>query len=110
MTQEKLYDLETLGRSITDTCKCIKTLSALYKGREFLAKGLRNKYPNMSIDAIRSTLWKQECEQAKNLQISFDELRMCAFSLGWNIDHKDMEHEVKLLVEKETVNLNDINL
>lgn len=110
MTPEQLYDLEALGRDITNTCKCIKALSALYKGREFLAKGLRNKYPNMPIDAIRSTLWKQECEQAKNLQISFDELRMRAFSLGWNIDYKDMEDEVKHLVEKEIVKLDDINL
>jgi hypothetical protein len=110
MTQEELYDLETLGRSITDTCKYIKTLSALYKGRKFLAKGLRNKYPNMSIDAIRSTLCKQECEQEGKLQLSFDELRMRAFSLGWNIDHKDMVSQVRFLVGKEMVNLNDINL
>lgn len=110
MTQEELYDLEALGRSITDTCKCIKTLSALYKGRKFLAKELRTDYPNMPIDAIRSNLWKQECEQAKKLQLSFDELRMRAFSLGWNIDHKDMEYEVKFLVKKEMVNLDDINL
>ena len=110
MTQEELYDLETLGRSITDTCKCIKRLSALYKGREFLAKGLRSKYPNMSIDAIRSNLWAQECKQVEELQLLFDELRMNAFSLGWNIDYKDMEYQVKFLVGKEMVNLNDINL
>lgn len=105
-----LHDLECLAKKIQEYTRELCNYRALLEGRDFLAKGLRNKYPNMTIDAIRSTLWKQEREQAKKAQFAFDEMRMFAESCGWNIDYKEASEEVKGILRKEIIKFNDINV
>lgn len=107
-----LHDLECLAKKIQEYTRELCNYRALLEGREILAKGLRNKYPNMKIEAIRSTLWKQEREQANKAQFAFDEMRMFTISCGWNIieEYKYVAEEVKGILRKEIINFNDINV
>lgn len=108
MTKEQFHDLQELGRKIGEYCKAMENLRALRESRGMLAKGLRSKYPNMKIEAIRDTLWRQEMEIAKTAQLAFDEMRMNAYSLGWEIDYKDVESELGGIIRRNYPNLNDI--
>ena len=110
MTQEQFYDLQQLGQSITKYCRAMENFRAVKESREMLAKGMRQKYPNMKVEDIRDTLWKQEENLAKAAQVEFEEMRMNAYSLGWNFDHKYTDDEVKGIMRKDLVLLKDINL
>ena len=110
MTQEQFYDLRELGQSITKYCRAMENFRAVKENREMLAKGLRQKYPNMKIEAIRDTLWKQEGELEKAAQVEFEEMRMNACSLGWNFDHKDVNIELSGIIRKTYPLLKDINI
>lgn len=110
MTQEQLYDLQKLGQSITRYCRAMENFRAVKENREMLAKGMRQKYPNMKVEAIRDALWKQEEDFAKLAQVEFDEMRMNAYSLGWNFDYKDVHEELSGIMRKDLVLLKDINV
>ena len=110
MTQVEFNDLGNLGRKIQEFYRAMENLRALKEGREMLAKGLRNEYPNMRIETIRERLSKQEEGFAKNVQLVFDEMRMCANSLGWNLDYKNVHYELDGILRKPITNLNDINI
>jgi len=110
MTQEQFHDLQQLGQSITRYCRAMENFRAVKESREMLAKGMRQKYPNMKVEAIRDTLWKQEEELAKTAQVEFDEMRMNAYSLGWNFDHKDVNIELSGIIRKTYPSLKDINV
>lgn len=110
MTQEQFHDLQQLGQSITRYCRAMENFRAVKESREMLAKGMRQKYPNMKVEAIRDTLWKQEGEFEKTAQVEFDEMRMNAYSLGWNFDHKDVNIELSGIIRKTYPSLKDINI
>ena len=110
MTQEQFYDLKQLGQSITKYCRAIENFRAVKEGREMFAKEMRRKYPNMKVEAIRDALWKQEENFAKSAQIEFDEMRMNAYSLGWNFDNKDVHNELTGILRKTYPSLKDINV
>ena len=110
MTQEQFHDLQQLGQSITRYCRAMENFRAVKENREMLAKGMRQKYPNMKVEAIRDTLWNQEANLAKAAQVEFNEMRINAYSLGWNFDHKYTDDEVKGIMRKELVLLKDINV
>ena len=110
MTQEQFYDLQKLGQSITRFCRAMENFRAVKESREMLAKGMRQKYPNMKVEAIRDTLWNQEGELEKAAQVEFDEMRMNAYSLGWNLDHKDVNIELSGIIRKTYPSLKDINV
>ena len=108
MTQVLYHDLESLGRKIQEYTRELATYRALIEGREMLAKGLRTKYPNMKIEAIRDTLWKQERQQGNKAQTAFDEMRMYAVSFGWNIGQSDVSDEVVGILRKGITRLDEI--
>lgn len=108
MTQVLYHDLESLGRKIQEYTRELANYRALIEGREMLAKGLRAKYPNMKIEAIRDTLWKQERQQGNKAQTAFNEMRMYAESCGWNIDQADVSDEVVGILRKGITRLNEI--
>ena len=110
MTHEKFYDLKQLGQSITKFCRAMEDFRAVKESREMLAKGLRTKYPNMKVEAIRNTLYKQEEDLAKTAQVEFEEMRMNAYSLGWNFDNKDVHNELTGILRKTYPSLQDINV
>lgn len=110
MTQEQFYDLQQLGQSITRYCRAMENFRAVKENREMFAKGIRQKYPNMKIEAIRDTIWKQEEDLAKTVQLAFDEMRMNAYSLGWNFDHKDVRYELTGILRKDCPSLKDIEV
>ena len=110
MTQEQFYDLQKLGQSITRFCRAMENFRAVKENREMLAKGMRQKYPNMKIEAIRDTLWKQEEDLAKTAQVEFDEMRMNAYSIGWNLGHKNANIELSGIIRKTYPSLKDINV
>lgn len=110
MTQEKFYDLQKLGQSITKFCRAMENFRAVKESREIIAKGMRLKYPNMKVEAIRDTLWKQEGELEKAAQVEFEEMRMNAYSLGWSFDHKDVNNELTGILRKTYPSLKDINV
>lgn len=110
MTQVEFHDLGNLGRKIQEYCRAMENFRAVKEGREMLAKGLRVEYPNMPIENIRNRLWKQEEDFAKTAQLAFDEMRSCAYSLGWDIDYKDVHDELTGILRKPITNLNDINV
>lgn len=110
MTQEQFHDLQQLGQSITRFCRAMENFRAVKENREILAKGMRQKYPNMKVEAIRDTLWNQEGELEKAAQVEFEEMRMNAYSLGWNFDHKDVNIELSGIIRKTYPSLKDINV
>lgn len=110
MTQEQFHDLQQLGQSITRYCRAMENFRAVKESREMLAKGMRQKYPNMKVEAIRDTLWNQEGELEKAAQVEFEEMRMNAYSLGWNFDHKDVNIELSGIIRKTYPSLKDINV
>ena len=110
MTQEQFHDLQQLGQSIANYCRAIKNFRAVKESREMLAKGIRQKYPNMKVEAIREVIWKQEGELEKAAQVEFEEMRMNAYSLGWNFDHKDVNIELSGIIRKTYPSLKDINV
>lgn len=110
MTQEQFYDLQQLGQSITRYCRAMENFRTVKENREMLAKGMRQKYPNMKVETIRNTLWKQEEDLAKTAQVEFDEMRMNAYSLDWNFDHKDVNIELSGILRKTYPSLKDINV
>ena len=60
MTQEQFYDLQKLGQSITRFCRAMENFRAVKENREMLAKGIRQKYPNMKVEAILETIWNKK--------------------------------------------------
>ena len=110
MTQEQFYDLQQLGQSITRFCRAMENFRAVKESREMIAKGMRQKYPNMKVEAIRDTIWNQEEDLAKTAQVEFEEMRMNAYSLGWNLGHKDACNELAGILRKTYPSLNDINV
>lgn len=110
MTQEQFYDLQKLGQSITRYCRAMENFRAVKESREMIAKGMRQKYPNMKVEAIRETIWKQEGELEKAAQVEFDEMRMNAYSLGWNFDHKHVNIELSGIIRKTYTSLKDIDV
>ena len=110
MTQEQFYDLLKLGHSITRFCRAMENFRAVKESREMIAKGMRQKYPNMKVEAIRDALWNQEEDLAKTAQVEFEEMRMNAYSLGWNFDHKDVNIELSGIIRKTYPSLKDINV
>lgn len=110
MTQEQFYVLQQLGQSITRYCRAMENFRAVKENREMLAKDMRQKYPNMKVEDIRDTLWKQEEDLAKAAQVEFEEMRMNAYSLGWNFDHKDVHKELSGIIRKEYPQLKNINV
>lgn len=110
MTQEQFHDLGNLGRKIQEFYRAMENFRAVKEGRTMLAKGLHVEYPNMPIENIRNSLWKQEEDFAKTAQLAFDEMRSCAYSLGWDIDYKDVRNELDGILRKTITNLNDINV
>ena len=110
MTQEQFYDLQQLGQSISRYCRAMENFRAVKESREMLAKGMRQKYPNMKVEAIRDALWKQEEDLAKTAQVEFEEMRMNAYSLGWNFEHKNVNIELSGIIRKTYPSLKDINV
>lgn len=110
MTKEYFRDLQELGRKINRYTSEMINYRAIVNGRQMLARGLRNKYPNMTIDAIRSTLWRQEQEQAKTAQIAFDEMRVYAVSVGWEIEYREAAAEIRDIIDESAKELNEINV
>lgn len=110
MTQEQFYDLQKLGQSITRYCRAMENFRAVKESREMIAKGLRQKYPNMKVEAICETIWSQEEDLANTAQVEFEEMRMNAYSLGWNFDHKDVHNELTGILRKTYPSLKDINV
>ena len=110
MTQEQFHDLQQLGQSITRYCRAMENFRAVKENREMLAKGMRQKYPNMKVEAIRERIWNQEGELEKAAQVEFEEMRMNAYSLGWNFDHKDVNIELSGIIRKTYPSLKDINV
>ena len=110
MTQEQFHDLQQLGQSITRFCRAMENFRAVKESREIIAKGMRQKYPNMKIEAIRDALWEQEGELEKSAQVEFDEMRMNAYSLGWNLGHKNANIELFGIIRKDYPSLKDINV
>lgn len=110
MTQEQFHDLQQLGQSITRYCRAMENFRAVKESREMLAKGMRQKYPNMKVEAIREAIWKQEGELEKAAQVEFEEMRMNAYSLGWNFAHKDVNIELYGIIRKTYPSLKDINV
>ena len=110
MTQEQFYDLQKLGQSITRYCRAMENFRAVKENRELLAKGMRQKYPNMKVEAIREAIWNQEGELEKAAQVEFEEMRMNAYSLGWNLDHKDARNELAGILRKTYPSLKNINV
>ena len=110
MTQEQFHDLQQLGQSITRFCRAMENFRAVKENREMLAKGMRQKYPNMKVEAIRERIWNQEGELEKAAQVEFEEMRMNAYSLGWNFDHKDVNIELSGIIRKTYPSLKDINV
>lgn len=110
MTQEQFYDLQKLGQSITRYCRAMENFRVVKENREMLAKGMRQKYPNMKVESICDALWKQEEDLAKATQVEFEEMRMNAYSLGWNFDHKDVHNELAGILRKTYPSLKDINV
>ena len=110
MTQEQFHDLQQLGQSITRYCRAMENFRAVKESREMLARGMRQKYPNMKVEAIRDALWNQEEDLAKTAQVEFEEMRMNAYSLGWNFDHKDVNIELSGIIRKTYPSLKDINV
>ena len=110
MTQEQFYDLQKLGQSITRYCRAMENFRAVKESREVIAKNLRIKYPNMKLEAIRNEIWHQEGEFEKAAQVEFDEMRMNAYSLGWNFDHKDVNIELSGIIRKTYPSLKDTNV
>lgn len=110
MTQEQFYDLQKLGQAITRFCRAMENFRAVKESREMLAKGMRQKYPNMKVEAIRGMLWEQEEHLAKAAQVEFEEMRMNAYGLGWNFDHKDVNIELSGIIRKDYPSLKDINV
>ena len=110
MTQEQFYDLQKLGQSITRYCRAMENFRSVKENREMLAKGMRQKYPNMSIESIRDALWNQEEDLAKAAQVEFEEMRMNAYSLGWNFNNKDVRNELTGILRKTYPSLKDINV
>lgn len=110
MTQEQFHDLQQLGQSITRYCRAMENFRAVKESREMLAKGMRQKYPNMKVEAIREAIWKQEGELEKVAQVEFEEMRMNAYSLGWNFDHKDVNIELSGIIRKTYPSLKDIDV
>ena len=109
MTQEQFYDLQKLGQSITRYCRAMENFRSVKENREMLAKGMRQKYPNMKVEAIREAIWNQEEDLAKTAQVEFEEMRMNACSLGWNFDHKDVHEELTGIIRKDYPSFKDIN-
>ena len=110
MTKEQFYDLQLLGHSITKYCRAMENFRAVTESREMLAKGMRQKYPNMKVEAIRERIWEQEEDLAKTAQVEFEEMRINAYSLGWNFDHKDVHEELSGIIRKDYPSLKDINV
>lgn len=110
MTQQEFNDLQQLGRKITEYCRAMENFRAVKESREMFAKGMRQKYPNMKVEAIRGALWEQEGELEKAAQVEFDEMRMNAYSLGWNFDHKDVNIELSGIIRKTYPSLKDIDV
>ena len=110
MTQEQFYDLQKLGQSITRFCRAMENFRTVKESREMLAKGMRQKYPNMSIESIRDTLWNQEANLVKAAQVEFNEMRMNAYSLGWSFEYKDVNIELSGILRKTYPSLKDINV
>ena len=110
MTQEQFHDLQKLGQSITRFCRAMENFRAVKESREMLAKGMRQKYPNMKVQSIRAALWKQEGEIEKAAQVEFEVMRMNAYSLGWNFDHKDVNIELSGIIRKTYPSLKDIDV
>lgn len=110
MTQEQFYDLQKLGQSITRYCRAMENYRAVTEDREMFAKGMRQKYPNMKVEAIRETLWEQEKDFAKAAQVEFEEMWMNAYSLGWVFEYQNVIAEVVGLIGKDFVLFKDINV
>ena len=110
MTNEQFYDLQQLGQSITRYCRAMENFRAVKENREMLAKGMRQKYPNMKVEVIRDALWKQEEDFAKSAQIEFDEMRMNAYSLGWNFVRIDVHNILTGILRKDCPSLKDIDV
>lgn len=62
--------------------RAIRLLRSLVSSRKKLAKGLRDKYPNMKTSAIISTLWKQEQDALKEVEVNFSTYQMYAAEVG----------------------------
>lgn len=110
MTQEQFHDLQQLGQSITRFCRAMENFRAVKENREMLAKGIRQKYPNMKVEAIRDTIWNQEEDFAKPAQIEFEEMRINAYSLGWDFGYKDVNIELSGIIRKTYPSLKDIDV
>ena len=110
MTQEQFHDLQQLGQSITRYCRAMENFRAVKENREMIAKSMRQKYPIMMVESIREMLWRQEESFAKEAQVAFEEMRMNAYSLGWNLGHKDARNELAGILRKTYPSLKDINV
>jgi len=110
MTKEQFFDLKNLGQKITEYCRAMENFRAVKENRMQLAKNLRIKYPNMKIEAIRDTLWEQEGDLEKTSQLAFNEMRMCAYSVGWALNHNDVNIELSGILRRNYPNLKDIDV
>lgn len=110
MTKEQFFDLKNLGQKITEYCRAMENFRAVKESREMIASNLRVKYPNMKIEAIRDTIWNQEGDLEKTAQLAFDEMRMSAYSLGWDFERKDVNIELNGIMRRSYPSLKDINL
>lgn len=110
MTKEQFFDLKNLGQKITEYCRAMENFRAVKENRMQLAKNLRIKYPNMKIEAIRDTLWEQEGDLEKTAQLAFDEMRMYAYSVGWALNHNDVNIELSGILRQNYPNLKDIDV
>ena len=110
MTQVYFHDLEALGHKIQEYTKEMNNYRALIEGREMLAKGLRAKYPNMKIEVIRDTLWKQEQEQAKKAHLAQSEMQLFALSCGWELHPNEVTLDIMGLIRKKVTSINNIKV
>lgn len=82
MTQFEYTQLCNTANNMVLYVKSVKFLRSLVSSRKKLAKGLRNKYPNMKTSAIIFTLWRQEQDALKEVEVNFSTYQMYAAEVG----------------------------
>jgi len=112
MTTTDFYDIGKLGRALIAFEKAMANYRAIIEGRETIAKGMRSKYPNMKIDAIRSQMATQEEQFFMAAQVEYDDAKCCACSLGIELPTIDVKKDVLniLRLRKKYVELKNINV
>lgn len=110
MTNEQFYDLCSMGRKIAAFEKAMLNYRAMVEARADIAKNIRAKYPNMRIEAIRETMWKQEEQFRLAAQVEYNEAWVCANSLGISLPSIVVENDVVGILRKDIIEIRNINV